>query len=263
MPDNGPNMHDPPMSYYWKADALCTEIMKYLHDNNIELPTSKELHEIYNAIVKNVKKNMKVVNSMLDITSLSDDARHVIMGKCDTCANDGKGADKCRINADGKCNYEPVSEPPHCELCAFGVEEIGYDDHGKKVKGYICSIGQFFANCTRFVDKRPKVPFMPIDDKTICAEMVNVKMDEPVPTHRIKILESFANAVLAGDKTFEVRKNDRGYQKGDLVKFTVIDSDGIEKVSHPLIEQTYTITYVLAGWGIEDGYVVFGIRKVS
>ena len=56
MPDNGPNMHDPPMSYYWKADALCTEIMKYLHDNNIELPTSKELHEIYNAIVKNVKK---------------------------------------------------------------------------------------------------------------------------------------------------------------------------------------------------------------
>ena len=34
--------------------------------------------------------------------------------------------------------------------------------------------------------------------------------------HNIKIRESFAEAVMRGDKTFEVRKNDRGYQKGDL-----------------------------------------------
>ena len=46
-------------------------------------------------------------------------------------------------------------------------------------------------------------------------------------THSIKIRESFANAVNTGEKTFEVRKNDRGYQKGDTVKFTVLyDSDG-------------------------------------
>lgn len=83
-------------------------------------------------------------------------------------------------------------------------------------------------------------------------------------THKIKILESFADAVVRGDKTFEVRKNDRGYQKGDLVQFTVLyDSDKCEMCSHPLMEQTYEITYVLSGWGIEDGYVVFGIRKVA
>lgn len=82
--------------------------------------------------------------------------------------------------------------------------------------------------------------------------------------HKIKILESFADAVYRGYKTFEVRKNDRGYQKGDLVQFTVLyDSDKCEMISHPLMKQTYEITYVLAGWGIEDGYVVFGIRKVG
>ena len=33
--------------------------------------------------------------------------------------------------------------------------------------------------------------------------------------HYIKIRQSFADAVYSGEKTFEVRKNDRGYQKGD------------------------------------------------
>lgn len=81
--------------------------------------------------------------------------------------------------------------------------------------------------------------------------------------HNIKIRESFANAVLRGDKTFEVRKNDRGYQKGDAINFTVLyDSDGCEMIDHPLSKKVYEITYVLNGWGIEDGYVVFGIKPV-
>ena len=82
-------------------------------------------------------------------------------------------------------------------------------------------------------------------------------------THTIKILEDFADAVLSGDKTFEIRENDRGYQKGDCVRFIVVDKYGVE-VKHPLCEwrkYTYEITYVLNGWGLKDGYVVFGIRR--
>ena len=82
--------------------------------------------------------------------------------------------------------------------------------------------------------------------------------------HNIKIRESFADAVLRGDKTFEVRKNDRGYQKGDTIKFTVLyDSDGCEMIDHPLSKRKYEITYVLSGWGIEDGYCVFGMKAVG
>ena len=82
-------------------------------------------------------------------------------------------------------------------------------------------------------------------------------------THQIKIRESFANAVYSGDKTFEVRKNDRGYQKGDYVEFIVLyDSDGCEYVDHPLSKHRFKITYVLSGWGIEEGFCVFGIVPV-
>lgn len=101
-------------------------------------------------------------------------------------------------------------------------------------------------------------------------------------THKIKILEHFADAVVSGDKTFEVRKNDRNYQRGDRVKFMAI-GQGItvdfpvkhpvdEKmyeitydfpVKHPINEKMYEITYVLKGWGIEEGYCVFGIKEVQ
>ena len=80
-------------------------------------------------------------------------------------------------------------------------------------------------------------------------------------THRIKLQKEFADAVLSGDKCFEIRKNDRGYQKGDNVKFNVMD--GFFEINHPLDEVMYEITYVINGWGLENGFVVFGIREVK
>ena len=79
-------------------------------------------------------------------------------------------------------------------------------------------------------------------------------------THHIKIAEEFADAVLSGDKCFEVRENDRGYQKGDRVCFRVVDKFGIS-LDHPLNHVAYDITYVLSGWGLKEGYVVFGIAR--
>lgn len=80
--------------------------------------------------------------------------------------------------------------------------------------------------------------------------------------HGIKLLVTFADAVLEGRKNFEVRENDRGYQRGDIVRFTVIDKAG-NRVEHPLEIEQFVITYVLSGWGIRDGFVVFGISKIS
>ena len=75
-----------------------------------------------------------------------------------------------------------------------------------------------------------------------------------------KILEQFADAVSLGEKTFEIRKNDEGYQKGDIIRFKVMVSDFIENTSHQLNGKEYVITYVLSDWGIKEGYVVLGIK---
>lgn len=34
-------------------------------------------------------------------------------------------------------------------------------------------------------------------------------------THRLKIFVKYADAIMSGAKTFEIRKNDRGYKVGD------------------------------------------------
>lgn len=83
--------------------------------------------------------------------------------------------------------------------------------------------------------------------------------------HILKINEDYADSVLFGDKNFEVRINDRGFQKGDVVQFTPIDrKDGSIKVRHSLCTKEYEITYVLGSFvGLADGYVAFGIKEIE
>ena len=81
-------------------------------------------------------------------------------------------------------------------------------------------------------------------------------------THELNIDKEYADAVLSGEKPFEVRRNDRGYQKGDLIKFKVTDGT-YSKVYHKLDEKIFKITYLMHGFGLEDRWCVFGIKKVD
>ena len=84
-------------------------------------------------------------------------------------------------------------------------------------------------------------------------------------THKLKLEIAFCEAVLNGTKTFEIRKNDRGYQKGDHIKFAPVKNGGLFTFpcKHAISEKEYEITYVLSGWDLEDGYVALAIREVS
>jgi len=79
--------------------------------------------------------------------------------------------------------------------------------------------------------------------------------------HDLKIRPEYYNPVCAGTKTFEVRKNDRGYLNGDFL----ILREYVEK------EKRYTgrevkvaVTYILReSCYVRPGYVVMGIRQVG
>lgn len=75
-------------------------------------------------------------------------------------------------------------------------------------------------------------------------------------THTLKIEECFHDAKVAGDKLFEIRYNlDRGFQKGDLVKYT--STNGLVNY-----DTYYVITYV-SSYNQKEGFVVFGEREVK
>jgi hypothetical protein len=91
--------------------------------------------------------------------------------------------------------------------------------------------------------------------------------------HTLKTLPDYWDAIERGEKTFEVRKNDRGFKKGDellllrLVKLGSGPRAGAwveeKSVDGCYVKLHRKITYVLTGgqFGIEPGYVVLGLKK--
>lgn len=72
--------------------------------------------------------------------------------------------------------------------------------------------------------------------------------------HEIKIEDAYYEAIVSGDKTFEIRYNDRGYQKGDTVSFS--DSLGFDRYD----DNKFIITYV-CNFSQKENWVVFAIVK--
>lgn len=62
-------------------------------------------------------------------------------------------------------------------------------------------------------------------------------------------------------KQFEIRKNDRDYRVGDLIKPVSVDED-LNKMEHPINNRLYVITYMICDWSdaLKDGYCVLGIK---
>ena len=83
--------------------------------------------------------------------------------------------------------------------------------------------------------------------------------------HVLKTIDRYFDAVLDGEKTFEVRKNDRAFQKGDELVLERWEPTqfGELRRSVPFQSLTTKITYLLQGgqFGIEPQYCVLGFKK--
>ena len=78
--------------------------------------------------------------------------------------------------------------------------------------------------------------------------------------HELKTLPKYFKAVVKGDKTFEVRKDDRDFQVGDKLILMKYDNG-----KWLLENATMIITYILGRNEDEkifvaDGYVILGIK---
>ncbi|MDV2499610.1 DUF3850 domain-containing protein [Enterococcus faecalis] len=78
---------------------------------------------------------------------------------------------------------------------------------------------------------------------------------EKEPTiHELKILPEYFEAVVSGNKRFEIRKNDRNYKKGDILRLNEYQ-DGQYTGDVHVSEITYITDYAQ-----QDDYVVLGIK---
>ena len=74
--------------------------------------------------------------------------------------------------------------------------------------------------------------------------------------HDLKIHTSFFHPVLAGDKTFEIRRNDdRGFQKGDVCMLWEVNDLGLKSNRWVKVLITYVLNYAQ-----KEDYVVFSFK---
>lgn len=80
--------------------------------------------------------------------------------------------------------------------------------------------------------------------------------------HELKIRDNYYYDLMHGLKSFELRKNDRNYQVGDLIHF--VDVNGNDFLNEP--SNLFCITYVLKNvpeYGLKDDYCILSVKKYS
>lgn len=104
--------------------------------------------------------------------------------------------------------------------------------------------------------------------------------------HELKIKDEYFNAIIESKKTFELRKNDKDYQVGDLIHFVEVYRDiayiggipAFDIVRQKTATKEYTrefkgyeknlfeITYILKDvpeYGLDKDYCILGIKKIG
>lgn len=76
--------------------------------------------------------------------------------------------------------------------------------------------------------------------------------------HDLKLQSQYFKEVVTGRKTFEIRKNDRSYKVGDLIRFHEVNENG-QYIGY--VSRKYQITYI-TDYEQQDGYVVMSIKLV-
>jgi len=79
--------------------------------------------------------------------------------------------------------------------------------------------------------------------------------------HELKTVQPHLADVRSGRKTFEARRDDRGFREGDLL--CLREWTGSRYIGEPV---TVRVTYILrnaAFFGLQPGYVVLGIERTT
>lgn len=79
-------------------------------------------------------------------------------------------------------------------------------------------------------------------------------------THTLKTWPEFYKAIVSGEKTFELRRNDRSFKVGDILVLQEYDNVKSEYTGNEIKKQ---VTYILKGnieFGLFADFCVMGIN---
>ena len=81
--------------------------------------------------------------------------------------------------------------------------------------------------------------------------------------HDLKILPEYFEAVLNGSKTFELRKDDRDIQVGDVLHLKEYDKTNGLYTGQMIIKKVLYILRNVPEYGLKEGYCIIGFNGMK
>lgn len=75
--------------------------------------------------------------------------------------------------------------------------------------------------------------------------------------HELKVEKEYFDVLRTGDKSFEIRKNDRNYREGDTL---ILWECSRNRYTGRYLEFLVSYIFFGPGYGLEDGYCVMSLR---
>ena len=80
--------------------------------------------------------------------------------------------------------------------------------------------------------------------------------------HNLEICENYVEPILAKEKNFDIRINDKEFQKGDYINYTEHSATTGQNNKNRLKDKIFKITYVHSGYGLEKDFVILGFKEI-
>lgn len=109
------------------------------------------------------------------------------------------------------------------------------------------------------IDRETKKKLREMEQEEKMQNLPSDTQETEQKVHQIRLAKSYFDDVANGIKTFELRKNDRGYKKGDILE-TMEFADGKNTGRTVRV----LVTYILEDYtGIEDGYCIMATTLLN
>lgn len=109
------------------------------------------------------------------------------------------------------------------------------------------------------IDRETKRKLREMADEKKMNDLPSETMENGQKVHQIRLGASFFDDVCSGKKSFEIRKNDRGYKEGDILEMMEF-ADGRNTGRTVRVLVTYMIDEFS---GLEDGYCIMATRLLN
>ena len=172
-------------------------------------------------------------------------------------------ADKVSEDCEGYSDWqdnEHYLEDPNDKLVFMAGGNCNFGDHAGPFS-FRCN--NVWTNSYWYYGFRLSYQLERFKEKHLFEDKRNQPIVSHPAIHNLKIKEEFIDEIIKDNKGFEIRKNDRDFQVGDLIHF--LDVNGNEFSKERCVPKYYGITYVLKDcpeYGLAKEYCILSIKKI-